>query len=513
MSDFETAANYLKNTNVDLVTSTNIDLGTGEIEQTTTSYSLREIICSLLGGNGIKLPNLQLCLKINIGRLLGMSGIPPELYKALQDAEEALDEFIAHTNIDNVLGRLNAAIAEFAAIANMINFCGTPINPKPIPNVLKDMFGSYLGTGKNLLDKLGTMLQSDIGGCASGSGINLGIFQGGILSDLDDIITQFGSIANAPANTLASLVNELNAFSQDMKNLVKFENNWEGTDSKGGSQFEANTTASNTHTGVGTAIDTSTLTLSHAQQIAGGLKSAYSSLSAYEVDADGNNIFHYLLEPKMLGQMQQTDSPDVSTTDRTPNYDYCGVIIDYTASPTNTVAKSQGSPAQVSTNPGITGLVEAGIISNSPPSTTTNLSSVPTSTGVAGPAGPTGATGPAGPAGPQGPAGPSSSVDLTNLTNTVASLQTQINALQTELDTNQQSAENITTGVIARLNTIKSNTQGYITTWQAVPAFDTGDTTVDDLLDDLVAQLIAELQAQVTDLNAQITVLSEDFTI
>ena len=372
MADFATASNYLKNTNVDLITSTTVDVGTGEVNHTSTSFSLREIICSLLGGNGIKLPNLQLCLKINIGRLLGISGIPPELYKALQDAEEALDEFIAHTNIDNVLARLNAAIAEFAAIANMINFCGTPVNPKPIPNVLKDMFGSYLGTGKDLLDKLGTMLQSDIGGCASGSSVNLGIFQGGILSDLDDIITQFGSIANAPANTLASLTNELNAFSQDMKNLVKFENNFKGTNSNGGSQFEAGT-SSNKHTGVGTAIDTSTLTLSHAQQIAGGLKSAYNSLSAYEVDANGNNIFHYLLEPKMLGQISQTDSPDVATTDRTPNYDYCGVIIDYTASPTNTVAKSQGSPAQVSTSPGITALAEAGTISNSPPTTTTNL--------------------------------------------------------------------------------------------------------------------------------------------
>lgn len=371
MADFATASNYLKNTNVDLITSTTVDVGTGEVNHTSTSFSLREIICSLLGGNGIKLPNLQLCLKINIGRLLGISGIPPELYKALQDAEEALDEFIAHTNIDNVLARLNAAIAEFAAIANMINFCGTPVNPKPIPNVLKDMFGSYLGTGKDLLDKLGTMLDSDIGGCSSGSGVNLGIFQGGILSDLDDIISQFGSIAGAPANTLASLTNELNAFSQDMKNLVKFENNFSGTNSNGGSQFETGTAS--THTGVGVAIDTSTLTLAHAQQIANGLKSSYGSLSAYEVDASGNNIFHYLLEPKMLGQISQTDLPTDATTDRTANYDYCGVIESYTASPTNTVAKSQGSPTQVSTQPGITGLAEAGTVSNSPPNTTTNL--------------------------------------------------------------------------------------------------------------------------------------------
>ena len=372
MADFQSAANYLKNTNVDLVTSTTVDVGTGEVEARTTSFSLREIICSLLAGNGILLPNLQLCLKINIGRLLGISGIPPELYKALQEAEDALDEFIAHTNIDNVLGRLNAAIAEFAAIANMINFCGTPINPKPIPNVLEDLFGSYLGTGKELLDKLGTMLDSDIGGCTSGGGFNAGIFQGGVLKSLGDIIDEFGSIANAPANTIDSLTNELKAFASDMKNLVEFENNFSGTESNGGSSFTSGTEAT-THTGVGTAIDTSTLTLTHAQQVASGLKSAYSSLSGYKVGPDNKNIFEYLLEPKMLGQLASEDLPTVNTVERTPVYDYCGVIEKYTASPTNVVEKSAGAPPSAPTDPGITGLAESGIVSNSSPVTTTNL--------------------------------------------------------------------------------------------------------------------------------------------
>lgn len=372
MADFETAANYLKNTDVDLVTGVTVDAGTGEVETTTTSMSLREIICSLLAGNGIKLPNLQLCLKINLGRLLGISGIPPELYKALQEAEEALDEFIAHTNIDNVLARLNAAIAEFAAIANMINFCGTPINPKPIPNVLENLFGSYLGAGKDLLDKLGTMLDSDVGGCTSGSGFNAGIFQGGVLKSLGDIIDEFGSIANAPASTINSLTNELKSFASDMKNLVHFENNFSGTESNGGSSFTTGS-ASTTHTGVGTAIDTSTLTLTHAQQVASGLKSAYSSLSGYKVGPEDKNIFEYLLEPTMLGQLAKTDSPDINETERTPNYDYCGVIESYTASPNNTTPKSEGAPPSASTDPGITGLAESGIVSNNSPVTTTNL--------------------------------------------------------------------------------------------------------------------------------------------
>ena len=372
MADFETAANYLKNTDVDIVTSATVDVGTGEVETTTTSMSLREIICSLLAGNGIKLPNLQLCLKINLGRLLGIGGIPPELYKALAEAEAALDEFIAHTNIDNVLARLNAAIAEFAAIANMINFCGTPINPKPIPNVLKEIFGSYLGAGKSILDKLGTMLDSDIGGCTSGGGFNAGIFQGGILKDFGDIINQFGSLANAPQATIDNLVSQLNTFSSDMKNLVTLENNFSGTNSNGGSAF-ADSSSQATHTGVGTAIDSSTLTLAKAQGLAAALKAAYDSLNGYSVDDLGNSIFDYLLDAQMLAKLKQNDLPSVSTIERTPVYDYCGVIVGYTAAPDYAAPKSTGSAPVASQDPGVTGLTEGGIVSNSSPTTTTNL--------------------------------------------------------------------------------------------------------------------------------------------
>lgn len=380
MADFGSAAEYLKDlreAEVDVVTDVTVDAGTGEVTTTTTSMSVREIICSLLAGNGIKLPNLQLCLKINVARLLEEMGANPnaalaEMYAALAEAEAALDEFIAHTNIDNVLARMNAAIAEFAAIANMINFCGTPVNPKPIPNVLKELFGSYLGAGKDILDKLGTMLNSDIGGCMGGSGFNAGIFQGGVLKDIGDIIDEFGSLANAPAETIASLTSQLNAFSSDIKNLVKFENNFSGTNSNGGSTF-TNPADQEIHTGVGTAIDTNTLTLSKAQGLAAALKAAYDSLSNYPVDDLGNSIFEYLLDAQMLAKLKNNDQPTVDTVERTPVYDYCGVVTGYTTSPDYTPPKSEGAPAQVSTDPGIAGLQESGTVSNSPPVTTTNL--------------------------------------------------------------------------------------------------------------------------------------------
>ena len=108
----------------------------------------------------------------------------------------------------------------------------------------------------------------------------------------------------------------------------------------------------------------------------------------------------------------------------------------------------------------------------------------------------------------------SATTNIATLQTTVAGLQTHITALQAELDANQQSAENITTGVIARINTAKAQVQTYLSTYQALPAFSgSGSTQLDGLLNDLIAQIIVEFQATITDLNAQITLLSEDFTI
>ena len=103
---------------------------------------------------------------------------------------------------------------------------------------------------------------------------------------------------------------------------------------------------------------------------------------------------------------------------------------------------------------------------------------------------------------------------VVTLQTTVAGLQTHITALQAELDANQQSAENITTGVISRINTTKAQSQSYLNTYQALPTFSgSGSADLDQLLNDLIAQLITELQAMITDFNAQIALLSEDFTI
>ena len=375
MSDFvgglKDASEYLNGTSIDIPTGkVTVDAATGSLTAQTASYSLKEIICSLLAGNGIKLPNLQICLKINIGRLLPM--IPAqlaELRNALEEAEAAMDEFIAHTNIDNALARLNSAVAEFAAIANMINFCGTPVVPRAIPNVLKDATGSFTGAGKDILDTLGTMLDSDIGGCIGADGnFNPNLFTGGLLNKLS---LQINNLAGMPASVLQDIMNDLNAFNTDIKNLMEFENNFAGTESSGGSIF-APTTRVNTD--VGMAID-GDMTLAKSQQYASNLQSLYNSLNKYHVK-DGNNIFHYILEPEMLAKLQNDGDPTVPLEVREPIYDHCNRIIGYTERTTQAVQQtSVGGATEVTTQPGMTGLIESGTVISNSPSHTVNLSS------------------------------------------------------------------------------------------------------------------------------------------
>ena len=399
---------YINGTKVDIPTGqVDVDVNDGTITAQTQSYSLKEIICSLLAGNGIRLPNLQICLKVNLGRLI--PEIPDalaDLRGALEDAEKALDDFIAHTNIDNALGRLNSAVAEFAAIANMINFCGTPVVPRAIPNVLRDAMGSFIGAGKGILDTLGTMADGDIGGCIGTDGkFNPNLFTSGILKRLGD---QFDDLANLPASVKQGIIDDLNAFKSDMENLIEFENNFKGSSSTGGSIFAP---TNRVNTNVGVAVDNDNMTLAKSQQYASNLQSLYNSLKAYEVDEAGNNIFSYLLEPELIAKLENDGAPTVALAERQPIYDHCGRVTGYTQRSIQSVQEtSVGDPAQTNTQPGLAGLAESGTVVTSPPATTTNLggggSTSSTSTSTTGADGATGPQGPEGPQGPQGDTGP-----------------------------------------------------------------------------------------------------------
>ena len=373
MATFKDAAEYVNNVGNSSIEIPN-DLSVtpdGVIVEGTTSFTVRELICSLLAGNGIKLPNLQICLKVNLARAIQeISGLDPfqglsELQSALNDAEAALDSFIAHTDIENVLGRLNGAVAEFAAIANMINFCGTPVSPRPIPNVLDDMFGAFTGAGQDILDGLGKMADSDIGGCIStDGGFNTGLFVGGSLKDLGDVFEDLrnGVTANFESR-ISSITNQLNGFAKDMQELVEFENNYAKhtveNNQTGGSVF---TPPSRINTGVGMGIDHNSMDLTTAQRHASALRSAYSALKAYRL-SDGRSVFDLILEPELIARLDGQDSVNPLLGERVPILDYCGrptgeYIENVEQAP---VPSSTGSAREESAAPGNVGRSQAKI--------------------------------------------------------------------------------------------------------------------------------------------------------
>ena len=381
------------------------------------SYTLREILCALLAGKGLKLPNIQMCLSYNIQGLINTAGITGPLQEALNEVNQAIDQFLDHTSISNVLGRLNAIIQEGAAIANMINFCGTPIQPKAIPNLLENAMGSFLGKGQEIIDLLGQIIPDQIGGCASLGAdgkfeFKANIFNGGVLKQIGDNLSSIldGSIAS---NTLNDFTNSLRQVAGEFGKLVDKETYINGTGnsggstdySRGGSQFTCGTTASqivagklyeietlgttdftsvgagaNTvgttfvatgtpagtgcvrevNTGIGVLHNPESSGIAGNASLAQQIKSTYDQVGGYPViGTDGtvyNNIFDVLLEPEMLKKVKASENPTQLIQSQNPVYDYCGNVIGYSyATQTGTQERSGGSPPTTSTLPGLLG--------------------------------------------------------------------------------------------------------------------------------------------------------------
>lgn len=348
---------YLERTTIEVPTNVDIDPTDKDnpVQVQKSSITLKELICSLLAGNGLKLGNLQVCIKVNLNRLLetinenGLKDELGELYGALEEANKAMDEFMEHTGIDEAFNRLNKIMSDIATISNLINFCATPINPKPIPNVLRQAFGSFTGNGKDILDGIGTMLDSDVGGCIGGDGgVNFGIFQGGALKDIGDV---WDNILNSNITDIQQELNRiklnLDQSVTDLRNLMDLERNFSSANNHGGSIF---TPVNRVNTDVGLITPVDGLTLSDANSVGSQLRTLYPQLKAYEVDENGNNIWYYLLEPELIAKLEAQDDNTVTPTERTTVYDYCGKPIGFTEEEVAEVT-STGDPVTTSTLP------------------------------------------------------------------------------------------------------------------------------------------------------------------
>ena len=326
--------------------STNIVGQVGEnakvVVQSEFDFTLKEIICNLLAGRGFKLPNIQVCVSVNLKAILGVAGLQSELNDALNQLDAAFDKFMDHTGIEQVLGRVNNALAEVTQIANMINFCAAPIQPIAIPNVLEQTMDSFLGAGKDLVDRIGQMVPDQVGGCLNfdGQDFNTTLFTGGIMgtisSNWDAIRT--GAFAQ---NELNALIAEINSVSADINNLIDRENSVTGSESLGGSAFQDsdidstdsdNSTYTNTDMGVFWNADGAGI--QGATRVASGLQASYNRFAGYPViGADGtvyNNIFELFLEPGLIRLLEKESDPAPTIDEQQPVYNYCGEVVGYT---------------------------------------------------------------------------------------------------------------------------------------------------------------------------------------
>lgn len=343
------------------------------------SFTLRELLCGMLSGNGVKLPNIQICMHANIQALLGIPNIQSEVADALNQLLGTVEDFMDHTKIDNVLGRLNNVLGEAQNVANLINFCAQPVDPIAIPNMLERAMGSYLGAGKQLANEIGSMQPGNVGGCLSTSGgFNVSVFDGGVLGRISN---QFQALTNGTLaqNEIDAIKNDIASISNRMSNLIRFENDINGSYSQGGSQFA--TPDPNTNSEIGVLHNPQNASVGSTARVTSQMKALYDNLAAYPVqyslgestgitegghqyDSNGNrvlqgdiieypNIFHLLFDDEILALLQNADDPTPDASDQTPVFDYCGNIIGYTTKYTQReIEKSEGSIPTTPNSPG-----------------------------------------------------------------------------------------------------------------------------------------------------------------
>ena len=359
------------------------------------SFTLRELLCGILSGNGIKLPNLQICLSANIKALLGIPQLQGELFDALSQLDNALNDFMDHTNLNNILGRLNGVLAEAQNVANMINFCSAPVDPIAIPNMLERAFGSFLGAGKNLIDQIGGIAPENVCACIGPGGFNSNVFNGGILGKIANNIDAI-NVGSLGQSVIDSIRSDIQNVSQGISNLISFENNIKGGYSLGGSQFA--TPDPNCNSEIGVMHNPFNGSIADNARLVTSMKSLYDRLSGYPViyrpgtyygGSQGQepisastgggdpreyaNIFELLFDRELLDLLESADDPQSTVDTQIPVRDYCGNIIGYT---TNYIQHAQqtsdGTIPTVPNSPGWS----AGGLPTSTGNTTENIETV-----------------------------------------------------------------------------------------------------------------------------------------
>lgn len=336
------------------------------------SFTMKELMCGMLSGDGVKLPNLQVGLHCSLGSLLSNPvNMQQEVYDAIEKVQDSLNDFMDHTKLDNVVNRANLVLSEAQQVASMLNFCGKPVDPIAIPNMLERAFGSFLGPGQKIMNDIGAMLP-DVSCTLCGQEFNPSAFVGGFLSDigrkLDSVLA--GAL---PLNEVSSLIAQADAIRSSVTNLINFENNISGAYNLGGSSFSLPDFGCKNSNRVGVLHNPKSGNVSDNANLANSIKSIYDNLAGYPVQytnptntptnsVDGNpgevteynNIFELLFDEEILSILNKDDEPLPTVSNEVPIYDYCGNVKGYREvfEQRDTQVSEGNEPTELIGNPG-----------------------------------------------------------------------------------------------------------------------------------------------------------------
>ena len=159
------------------------------VQSTGASTVLKELVCSIQAGRGILPPHRLICNMKNVQAALALLSPSNALRPLLEKLQGANDAYLDHLKIDNVLGRLSKASMEAHHVSSMLFFCRNPIDPIPVPWMLRDSMISFLGVGDRITDLIGNLGTNadNIAGCIiPGRKFNGNVYRGGVLKRIHD---------------------------------------------------------------------------------------------------------------------------------------------------------------------------------------------------------------------------------------------------------------------------------------------------------------------------------------
>ena len=302
---------------------------------TAQSSILREIICNIQAGRGILPAHKLICNMKNVQEALNALSPGNNIRPLVERMRRDYAKFLDHLKIDSVLNRLSKVSSESSDVANMIGFCKSPIDPIPIPHMIRDSMRSLLGIGDDIISRIGDIGDLDIAGCSTPGTFNGGIYRTGVLKKMHD---NWGAISTGKATPelVEDLGNDIDKIGEMIDETVEIENAVTGAVAQGGSDHAFGSRTLNT--GMGVLHNASAASVSDNARIASQISALYDHLGKYPVKGvegtpqegrEYGSIFEVIVESSLIDRLEREEDPEPLVTEKEPVFNYCNEIVGY----------------------------------------------------------------------------------------------------------------------------------------------------------------------------------------